>query len=154
MPTAAQTLVVWRQFETLVEQGVVRRLGISNCYRVADLSALYAGARIKPAVVQNRFYAETAFDHAIRAFCDHRRIVYQSFWTLTANPQLLAHSTVSTLASTHQRTAAQILFRYLTQIGVVPLTGTRSERHMIEDLAIFDFELTDSQLRAIEQILA
>jgi diketogulonate reductase-like aldo/keto reductase len=66
---------------------------------------------------------------------------------------LLADATITALATTHQRTPAQILFRYLTQIGVTPLTGTRSEKHMIEDLAIFDFELTNSQQRAVEQLV-
>jgi diketogulonate reductase-like aldo/keto reductase len=154
MPSMAQTLVVWREFESLVEATAVRQLGISNCYRIEELSTLYARVRVKPAVVQNRFYAETGYDREIRAFCRERQIVYQSFWTLTANPDLLSHATITALASTHQRTAAQILFRYLTQIDVVPLIGTRSERHMIEDQAIFDFELTASQQHALEQVLA
>jgi diketogulonate reductase-like aldo/keto reductase len=136
-----------------VDAGRVRQLGISNCYRLADLSALYDSARIKPAVVQNRFYAETGYDRELRAYCRQRQIGYQSFWTLTANPHLLADATITALATTHQRTPAQILFRYLTQIGVTPLTGTRSEKHMIEDLAIFDFELTNSQQRAVEQLV-
>jgi hypothetical protein len=34
---------------------------------------------------------------------------------------------------------------YLTQMGLVPVTGTRSEAHMREDLSIFDFELTAGQ---------
>jgi diketogulonate reductase-like aldo/keto reductase len=152
MPAMAQTLAVWREFESLADTGAVHRLGISNCYRLADLSALYDRARIKPAVVQNRFYAESGYDSEIRAFCRQRRINYQSFWTLTANPHLLSHGAITALAATHGRTAAQILFRYLTQIEVAPLSGTRSESHMIEDLAIFDFELTESQLRTVEQI--
>jgi diketogulonate reductase-like aldo/keto reductase len=152
MPTMAQTLVVWREFEALAETGAVHQLGISNCYRLADLSALYDCARVKPAIVQNRFYAEAGYDREIRAFCRQRRIVYQSFWTLTANPHLLSNVAITALAATHRQTPAQILFRYLTQIEVVPLTGTRSESHMVEDLAIFDFELTEAQQRAVEQI--
>lgn len=154
MPTMAETQLVWREFESLVEAGGVRQLGISNCYRLADLAALYDAARIKPAVVQNRFHAETGYDQEIRAFCRERGISYQSFWTLTANPDLLGHATITALAAAHQRSAAQILFRYLTQIDVTPLTGSRSETHMIEDLAIFDFELTDSQQRSVAQLIA
>jgi diketogulonate reductase-like aldo/keto reductase len=87
-------------------------------------------------------------------FCREERIVYQSFWTLTANPQILSDATIAALASFHKRTPAQILFRYLTQIGVVPLTGTRSETHMREDLSIFDFEITAAERGAIERLLA
>jgi len=90
----------------------------------------------------------------IRAFCSQQQILYQSFWTLTASPHVLADATITALASAHKRTAPQILFRYLTQIGVVPLTGTRSERHMREDLSIFEFELTVAERRAVDKIFA
>jgi diketogulonate reductase-like aldo/keto reductase len=153
MPTMTQTQSAWRTLETFVDTGQSRQLGISNCYNRPDLERLYATARIKPAVIQNRFYAETNYDRDIRAFCDQSQIIYQSFWTLSANPHVLAHKTMTALASIHQRTAAQILFRYLTQIGVVPLTGTQSESHMREDLAIFDFELTHEERAAIAALL-
>ena len=153
MPTLAQTQTVWRALESFVDLGVIRQLGISNCYEVADLERLYAGARIKPAVIQNRFYADTRYDREIRAFCGQRHLIYQSFWTLSANPHLLAHRTIAALESAHHRTAPQILFRYLTQAGVVPLTGTKSETHMREDLAIFDFELSEVEQRAVDKLL-
>lgn len=154
LPAPRQTLEVWRAFESLVDAGGARQLGISNCYTPRDLQRLCHDSRIKPAVVQNRFYAETGYDRAIRAVCARERIVYQSFWTLTANPHVLAHATVGALASTHQRTPAQILFRYLTQSGVVPLTGTRSETHMREDLSIVEFELTGAERRAMDNVFA
>jgi diketogulonate reductase-like aldo/keto reductase len=152
LPTAERTLAVWHALESLVDAGGVRQLGVSNCYTLADIEHLWHHSRIKPAVVQNRFHAETGYDREIRAFCSRQQIVYQSFWTLTANPHVLAHATVTALASTHRRTLPQILFRYLTQTGVVPLTGTRSETHMREDLSIFDFELTAEQRRAVDNI--
>jgi diketogulonate reductase-like aldo/keto reductase len=151
-PTERQTFEAWRAIERLVDSGGVRQAGISNCYSLVELSALYRAARIKPAVVQNRFHAETGYDREIRAFCLEHGIVYQSFWTLTANPAVLASATVSALASRHGRTPAQILFRYLTQSGVVPLTGTRSEVHMREDLSIFDFEIAATDRGALERL--
>ena len=152
LPSAGQTLEVWRTLESLVDAGGVRQLGISNCYRIEQLEALYESARIKPAVIQNRFYAETAYDREIRAFCRQHGLIYQSFWTLTANPQVLAHRIVRELASKYRRTPAQILFRYLTQNDIVPLTGTRSETHMREDLDIFEFELADFEREAMDTL--
>jgi diketogulonate reductase-like aldo/keto reductase len=153
LPTAKQTLAVWRAFESLVDAGGVRQLGISNCYSLGAIEHLYRDSRIKPAVLQNRFHAETGYDRDIRAFCTERKVVYQSFWTLTANPRVLAHATIAASASTHKRTPPQILFRYLVQAGIVPLTGTRSETHMREDLGVFDFELTGAECRAVDKIL-
>jgi diketogulonate reductase-like aldo/keto reductase len=153
MPTMAETQSAWRILEAFVDSGRIRKLGISNCYDLTELESLYEGAAIKPAVIQNRFYADTHYDREIRDFCGRHDIIYQSFWTLSANPRLLAHKNITCLASAHNRTAAQILFRYLTHAGVVPLTGTKSETHMREDLAIFDFELTHQEQRAIDEIL-
>jgi diketogulonate reductase-like aldo/keto reductase len=153
MPTLTQTQAAWRALEAFIDTGLVRQIGISNCYRLDDLEGLYESARIKPAVVQNRFYADTSYDRQVRAFCDQKHIIYQSFWTLSANPQLLAHHSIGAPAAAHKRTPAQILFRYLTQIGIVPLTGTRSEVHMREDLGIFDFTLSNAEQSAIDEQL-
>lgn len=147
--TTVQLAEVWSAMESLVDAGGARQLGISNCYSLAYLETLYRSARIPPAVVQNRFYAETRYDREIRAFCRDRGIVYQSFWTLTANPQVLAHEKIRTPARRHRRTPAQVLFRWLTQEGAVPLTGTTSEAHMREDLDIFTFELGEEERAAI-----
>jgi diketogulonate reductase-like aldo/keto reductase len=152
LPSARQTLEVWKAMESLVDVRRVRQLGISNCYRLEQLETLYDSARIKPAVVQNRFHADTGYDREIRAFCRQHRLIYQSFWTLTANPHVLAHRAVTSLASKHRRTQAQILFRYLTQVEVVPLTGTRTETHMREDLAIFEFELSELERKAMDAL--
>ena len=153
LASPAQTLEVWRAMESLVAGGGVRQLGISNCYGLGEFKALYDSARIKPSVVQNRLYAETGYDREIRAFCRSRRIIYQSFWTLTANPHVLKEGIVAGLASKYGRTPPQVFFRYLTQRDVVPLTGTRSEAHMREDLAIFEFELEDRELEAMDALL-
>ena len=148
-----QTLAAWRAFEAIANSRRARRLGISNCYSLEALESLYRSASVKPAVVQNRFYKETGYDAAIRAFCRAHGIVYQSFWTLTANPQLLASSAIRTIAAHHGRTPEQVLFRYLTQQDVVPLTGTTSIEHMREDLAIFEFTLTDDEQAAVTALL-
>ena len=153
MPSMTQTQAAWRALEAFIDTGLVRQIGISNCYRLDDLESLYESVRIKPAVVQNRFYADTNYDRQVRAFCDQRDIIYQSFWTLSANPQLLAHQSIGAPAAAHKRTPAQILFRYLTQIGIVPLTGTRSEVHMRDDLGIFDFTLSNAEQSAINEQL-
>ena len=150
--TPSELMEVWQAMEALRERGSVKQLGISNCYDPDVLALLFRRATIKPAVVQNRFYADTGYDRDIRAFCAANQIVYQSFWTLTANPQLLAHATIGSLAKRHGRSPAQILFRCLTQLGIVPLTGTTSVAHMRDDLAIFEFELQDDEQQAVVKL--
>ena len=152
LPTFVQTLEVWRAFEEFVDRGVLRDLGISNCAKPA-LQALYREARIKPTLVQNRFYKATAYDREVREFCRMHGIHYQSFWTLTANPHLLQHRTMTRLAQYYHRTPAQIFFRYLTQRAIVPLTGTASAAHMREALAIAEFDLSRDECRKLDTLL-
>lgn len=148
-----KTYQVWRAMEGLVHKGGVKQLGISNCYDLKMFEDLYRIAEIKPAVIQNRFYANTGYDRSIRDFCRQYGIVYQSFWTLTANPHVLANQPVQKIADQYGKSPAQVFFRYLTQIGVVPLTGTTSVSHMKADLAIFDFELNAEECAAVEKLL-
>jgi diketogulonate reductase-like aldo/keto reductase len=143
---------VWQAMELIFDGGGARQLGISNCYSLEYLESLCRSARVPPAVVQNRFYSETDYDRDIRAFCRQQRIIYQSFWTLTANPHILGHENVKALALARGRTPAQILFRCLTQQDVVPLTGTKTEAHLCEDLAIFDFELRPEELDVVSAL--
>jgi diketogulonate reductase-like aldo/keto reductase len=151
--TLAETLEAWHAMEALVDRGVVRGIGISNCYDEDLLRALHERARIKPSVVQNRLYAETGYDRGIREFCRHQGLVYQSFWTLTANPHILGHARVRAIAAAHGRTPAQVLFRFLIHEGVVPLTGTKSVEHMREDLAVREFALDEAERGEIEAML-
>jgi len=144
---------VWQAMEQIFYNGGARQLGISNCYDPQQFKLLYRNAKVKPAVIQNRFYAETRYDQTIRDFCRQQGIIYQSFWTLTANPKVLAHATIQTLAAKYQRSTAQVFFRYLNQIDIIPLSGTTSKDHMKEDLAIIDFKLTADECQAIGNLL-
>ena len=144
---------VWQAMENIFESGGTKQLGISNCYNLEQFKLLYRNAKIKPAVIQNRFYDKTQYDGTLRDFCQQQGIIYQSFWTLTANPNILAHTTIKTLTAKYQRSTAQVFFRYLSQSNIIPLTGTTSETHMREDLAIIDFELTADECEAVGRLL-
>jgi diketogulonate reductase-like aldo/keto reductase len=152
LATQQQTLEVWQAMTKIFNGGGAKQLGISNCYDLQTLEDLYQTAEIKPAVIQNRFYADSQYDRGIREFCRRQGIIYQSFWTLTANPKVLADLRTQKLSVKYGRTAAQVFFRYLNQIGIVPLTGTTSAIHMKEDLAIFDFELTLDECDELETL--
>ena len=153
LPKREDLLEVWSAMEAIVDAGGARVLGISNCYEPERLDDLYHSARIKPAVLQNRFYAQTGYDRELRHFCGRKGIIYQSFWTLTANPDILVHQTVKELSKKYQRTPAQIFYRYLTQLGILPLIGTTSSTHMREDLEIFAFELLEEECARLAKLI-
>ena len=144
---------VWNAMEAIFDAGGVRQLGISNCYDPTLLRHLWETSTVKPALVQNRFYAETGHDRLIRDYCRKHAIIYPSVWTLSANPAVLAPDTVKALSARYGRSAPQIFFRALSQIGIIPLTGTTSAEHMRQDLEISGFQLTDDECRSVEELL-
>ncbi len=105
-----------------------------------------------PAFVQNRCFARAGWDRDVRAFCMDRRIVYQGFSLLTANPEVLRHPLVAGLAARGKATRAQPVFRFARAVGMLPLTGTTDAQHMKQDLASRDLALSADEVRAIESL--
>lgn len=145
---------VWGAMEQIYHRGGARQLGISNCYDLELLQRLYRDAGVKPSVVQNRFYAESGYDKELRGWCNEVGILYQSFWSLTANPQILGSREFFALTQEYDKTEAQILYRYLAHVGITPLIGSTSPHHIQEDLDIFSFELKPSEIGAIDLLLS
>eukprot|EP00933_Yihiella_yeosuensis_P041444 TRINITY_DN35834_c0_g1_i1.p1 TRINITY_DN35834_c0_g1~~TRINITY_DN35834_c0_g1_i1.p1 ORF type:complete len:372 (-),score=64.87 TRINITY_DN35834_c0_g1_i1:100-1215(-) len=153
LPTLEQTLEVWNVLEKVVDSGTVGQLGISNCYDYGTFKTLYETVRVKPQVLQNRFYKDSGYDLALRSFCLQNMVTYQSFWTLTANPHLLESEPVRRAASRLRATPQQVLFRWLIQSGHQPLTGTKSLEHMRQDLSVVNLTLADVEMKQIGELL-
>ncbi len=149
----AHLLSVWRAMEAIHNEGGARQLGISNCYDLSVLKKLFAEAEVKPAVLQNRFYSDTDYDKELRQWCAEQGVLYESFWSLTANPHLLGSETLMRLAMKHHKSEAQIFFAFLIALGIIPLSGTTSETHMREDLSVFEITLTPDEIASIQQLL-
>lgn len=150
---SSHLLKVWEAMEQIYKRGEALYLGISNCYDLSVLQKLYEQSSVKPSFVQNRFYSDSDYDKELRAWCKTKGIIYQSFWTLTANPHLLASEVIIKLALKYKKSEAQILFNYLNSIGVIPLSGTTSSEHMIEDQMAFSFKLEKDEYESIEDLL-
>lgn len=147
-----RSIIVWRAMEHIYHSGGTKQIGISNCYDLETLKEIYEAADIKPSILQNRFYQDTDFDNEIRKWCQEHKITYQSFWTLTANPQILSSEIVQEASQNYRKTPAQIFFRVLIEIGIVPLTGTCRDKHMKEDLEIFHVDLPTSIIQEITSL--
>lgn len=142
---------VWEKFEEMVGTDRVGTIGVSNV-TAGQLEMLVEEAEVAPAYVQNRCFARSGWDRRVREICEANGVVYQGFSLLTANTRELRTDRVARIAERHDKTVPQIVFRFAMQVGMVPLTGTTSERHMNEDLAVGEFELDDEEVVAIEEI--
>ena len=144
---------VWQKMEEFYDKKEVGALGISNCYDLDVLKYLFNNAKVKPSVVQNRFYAQSDYDKDIRKFCLKNKIIYESFWSLSANPHILSSDILQKLAKKYKRSEAEIFYRFLNHINIVALNGTTSKKHMIADLKISEFELLSEEIQQISNLL-
>ncbi len=140
---------VWKEMEALCREGKTTFIGVSNV-SLGQLRLLVQAAEIPPRFVQNRCFAVTQWDRDVREFCAAQNIIYQGFSLLTANPQLFREPDMIKLARRHQKTVAQVIFRFAQQVGMLPLTGTTDDSHMREDLESSTFQLAEEDVRLIE----
>lgn len=146
---AEADMQAWLAMESLHSRGLVRLLGVSNV-SLAQLELLCSRAKVPPRFVQNRCYASTGWDRDIRGFCTQHGITYQGFSLLTANQSVVTSSVIAAIARRHDKTPAQIIFRFAIDVGMLPLTGTTKASHMQADIAVMDFELTPQEVKTIE----
>jgi 2,5-diketo-D-gluconate reductase A len=153
------TLATWREMETLVERGLARSIGVSN-FNSSLLAALLAEAKVKPAVNQcgfsiaghneSRWGRDDATLHASHA----AGVAYSAYsplggWTRT---DVLHHPTVVKVALAHKKTTAQVALRWVVQQQVVAVTSAKNAEYAKEDLNIFDFVLTASEMAELSAI--
>ena len=109
--------------------------------------------------MQNRFYADTGYDVAIRAFCRAHGMEYQSFWTLGANQHALRDARVQEYATARHLTPETLMYAYCMAVDITPLDGTRNADHMREDMVLLQRVLrgeeifTASDLQGFAEIL-
>jgi diketogulonate reductase-like aldo/keto reductase len=142
----------WNAMARQRDQGRTRFLGVSNV-SLGHLRQMAAAHLEMPAFVQNRCFARLGWDRDVRAFCRDRRITYQGFSLLTANPEVLSHPILADLGSRGGATPAQLVFRFARAAGILPLTGTSNEAHMRQDLLSRDLPMTDDEVRTIESLV-
>jgi len=142
---------VWEAMIKERDAGRTRLLGVSNV-SLRHLEQMAAAHAEAPAFVQNRCYARLGWGRDVRQFCRERKIIYQGFSLLTANPEVLRHPLATGLAARASLTPAQVVFSFARAVGMLPLTGTSNPEHMQQDLASVDVELSPDAVRAIESL--
>lgn len=154
LPSLEETLEAWTAMASFVPHRV-RHLGISNV-PLPVLRALCdthgSGVTLpKPAVVQNRLMPGR-YDPELYEFCRERGIIFQAFWTLTANENLTTSQ--PTIRVAREVGVSREVATYALLLGFenfAVLDGTKSEEHMKEDLEGLELvgEWVDGEGKAI-----
>ena len=142
---------VWAAMETLYRASKTKMIGVSNI-TASQLALLCQEAQVKPMMVQNRCFAVRAWDKEVRDICREHGIIYQGFSLLTANRDVLVEPEVFAIARREGVKPAQVIFRFAMQVGMLPLTGTTNQQHMLEDLAAERITLSADEVQRIETI--
>jgi diketogulonate reductase-like aldo/keto reductase len=133
--------------EKAVQDGRVRSIGLSNFYE-DDVDRIMRMASVRPAVVQNETHPYFQ-ERAVQQHIGRQGSVLEAWFPLggRGNTQVLFDNPViADIARAHGRTAPQIILRWHVQAGHIAIPGSSNNDHIRENIAIFDFELTEQQM--------
>ena len=147
--SSAERKEAWRALVDLREQGKVAHIGVSN-YTVKHLEELQANSDQLPEVNQIELHPYIYEEQrAIVEYCQQRGIVVQAYSPLGSGSALLEDSLVGSIAGVYHKTPAQLLLRWAIQHGAVPLPKSSNQQRQIENIDVFDFEITDEHMKAL-----
>lgn len=150
LPDRDEYISTWRTFETLRDSGLTRAIGVSN-FKTAHLRRLIADTEVLPAVNQIQVNPQIPRVEQ-RQFHAAEGIVTESWSPLGSGKGLLDDDALATIARGHERSPAQVVLRWHLQHGLVPIPRSTSIDRLRSNLEVFDFELTEPQMRAIDAL--
>jgi D-xylose reductase len=151
----------WMAMEELVSAGLVRNIGVCN-YNCALLRDLLSYARIHPAVLQVELHPYLTQEKLLR-FCKENQIAVAGFSPLgalsyvelgVAGPEhsVLQEPVVRAAAQRHGKTPAQVVLRWAVQRGTAIVPKTVRPDRLVENLTLFDFELSAHEMAAVSAL--
>ncbi|WP_203328965.1 aldo/keto reductase [Candidatus Laterigemmans baculatus] len=151
----------WGAMEQLVRDGLVRNIGVCN-FNTALLRDLIASATTAPAMLQVELHPYLTQEKLLR-FCQQQGIAVTGFSPLGAGSYLplgmasedesvLSESVVGEIAAAHGKTAAQVVLRWGVQRGTAVVPKTARPERLAENLDLFDFELSDSEMQSLTNL--
>ena len=143
----------YQAMEKYVEQGKIHSLGLSNWY-VEELTEFLPQTTITPSLVQNEIHPYYQ-EKEVVPFIQEKGIVVQCWYPLGGRgytEELLSDDTIKTIAEDHDVSAAQVILRWDLQRGIVVIPGSGNPEHIKENLDLFQFELTESEMEKINAL--
>ena len=148
----------WEALVDLKRAGLVRNIGVCN-FGTALLRDLMNAGSEPPAVLQVETHPYLTQEKLLR-FAQEQHIACTAFSPLAAqsyheigmadrSDSLLEHRVITRIATTHGKTPAQVLLRWGVQRGTAVIPKTSKRERLIENLAIFDFELNADEMATV-----
>tara|TARA_R110000765_G_scaffold32230_4_gene75043 strand:- start:196 stop:1161 length:966 start_codon:yes stop_codon:yes gene_type:complete len=151
----------WQAMEALVEKGLTKEIGVCN-YNTGLLNDLMAYAKIKPAMLQVESHPyltqerlmklANQYDIQVTAFSPLGALSYLELDMAGAAESVLEQSVVKAAAQRLGKTPAQVVLRWGVQRGNAIIPKTSRPERLAENLAIFDFELSQQEMDDINAL--
>ena len=141
----------YRAMEKACRDGKVRAIGVSNFYpdRLIDINNF---CEIKPAVnqVETHIFQQQKTAHAVM---EKYGIAHESWGPFAeGRKDFFTNPTVMTVGEKYGKTVAQTALRYLIQSGVIVIPKSVRRERMEENLNVFDFKLSESDMAALSAL--
>jgi 2,5-diketo-D-gluconate reductase A len=141
----------WRAMEKLLADGHVRAIGVSNFYpdRLVDLQQ---HSDVTPMVnqIETHPYFQRTEDQSVMEEIGTQHESWGSF--AEGRNNIFEDATLSTIATAHGKSVAQVILRWLIQRRVVTIPKSVRAERMAENIDVFDFVLTDDEMERISTL--
>jgi 2,5-diketo-D-gluconate reductase A len=139
----------WKVMEEFKAQGRARSIGVSN-FQVAHLERLAAETDVTPAVNQIELHPYL-LNAELRRYGEEHGILTEA-WSPIAQGGVLEDPVITEIAARVERTAAQVVLRWHLQRGSIVFPKSTTPSRIEENFALFDFELQDADIDAIDAL--
>ena len=143
----------YKAMEKYVKDGKIKSLGLSNYY-VSELSDFLPKVDIMPALVQNGIHPYYQENDVI-PYIQNLGMVVQGWYPFGGRgytSELFNNSVIKKIANEHNVSSAQVILRWNLQKGVVVIPGSSNPEHIRENNDIYDFELTNKEMKQINDL--
>ncbi|MYX00044.1 MULTISPECIES: aldo/keto reductase [unclassified Streptomyces] len=147
LPRVDRYVDTWKAMIRLREDGLVRSIGVSN-FTAAHLDRLERETGVLPSVNQIEMHPLLPQEE-LRAVHAAKGIVTESWSPLARGREVLEDPSIVAIADDHGVTPGQVVLRWHTQLGAVPIPKSADPGRQRENLGLFGFELTAQELTTI-----
>jgi diketogulonate reductase-like aldo/keto reductase len=149
-PSVGKYHEAWRALVELQRQGLIRSIGVSN-FAEHHLDRIIADSGVTPAVNQIELHPAFPQQH-MREVNQRLGIQTESWSPLGKRRPAFTEPAVDTAATAHGVSPAQVVLRWHTQLGSIPIPKSATPERQRDNLDIFGFELSADELAAITAI--
>jgi len=147
LPKLDRYVETWKALEEIRASGRAKAIGVSN-FTEHHLNRLFAETDVVPAVNQIELHPELP-QIALREFHARHGILTEAWSPIGQGHGLLDSPEIVALAKEVGRTPAQVVLRWHVQLGVVAIPKSVTPSRIVENIDVFDFELTEQQMAQV-----